>query len=448
MSAGGLSYSGLTNHGKITLPSVESWSTNFNILKDPPRGIHTRRIDKVGETSEITTMIDESGSRISGINDSILVYARGVNPMVAVSYDNYGNNSGAKKGNRASAGMTYGQNHGNTNASLPYKVMNKGAFRPPIRDQRDLLPLSRLPRVWTSSFSQPGFTDFSKKAMCPTPDFDTETKGVRTANEMLRPCSHPTTSYQLEAPVVEPFEVRYVIKNPLNVSVTSGLHTQARFNGKLGDPVKEINPTPLKPAVHLNKGGNEKRTGENTYDTSKYTHDVLQGDFSSNKSRNVQTTRIDELFSTDRATKNRTNVSYTTPHTSYNKYEEIHGEKEMRRNGPQYQAYTNPGRNIHKRSENQIEEREYTPNRPVTQATTNFRGVGFSEENMNREYQLKPTIRPGSFETSPSLPIVYQDNMLMEFDQNKVEMRQRIYDMQQDRNVQQGNIPYSPVMVG
>ena len=55
-----ISYSGLTNYGKATLPSAESWGTNMNILRDPPKSITTRRIDKVGQTSEITTMIDDS----------------------------------------------------------------------------------------------------------------------------------------------------------------------------------------------------------------------------------------------------------------------------------------------------------------------------------------------------------------------------------------------------
>ena len=49
MSAGGLSYSALINNGKITLPSVTTWGTNMNILRDPPKSITTRRINKVGE---------------------------------------------------------------------------------------------------------------------------------------------------------------------------------------------------------------------------------------------------------------------------------------------------------------------------------------------------------------------------------------------------------------
>ena len=41
-----LSYTGLTNYGKTALPSVESWGTNMNILRDPPKSIMTRKQNK------------------------------------------------------------------------------------------------------------------------------------------------------------------------------------------------------------------------------------------------------------------------------------------------------------------------------------------------------------------------------------------------------------------
>ena len=159
-----LSYSAITNNGKVTLPSVGSWGTNMNILKDPPKSIHTRRIDKVGQTSEITTMIDDSENRAC---ETILPFARGVNPMVSVSYDNYGNNGGQRGGAvygnsniPGEGGMALG---GQTQAYLPYRIMRDGAFRPPVVTQYDLAPLSRLPRIWTTAFTKPGFVDFSKK---------------------------------------------------------------------------------------------------------------------------------------------------------------------------------------------------------------------------------------------------------------------------------------------
>ena len=127
-----ISYSAIVNYGKVTLPSVESWSTNMNIMKDPTKSIHTRKIDKVGETSAITSAVDESGDRFC---EAINYYARGQNPMVSVSYGQ-------------------GQ-HNATQAFLPYRIAREGAFRPPIWRQEDLLPLSRLPRIWTQASTQP-----------------------------------------------------------------------------------------------------------------------------------------------------------------------------------------------------------------------------------------------------------------------------------------------------
>ena len=152
MSAGGLSYSGITNYGKVTLPSVDTWGSNMNILRDPPKSVSTRRIDKVGETSSITEMCDQSGDRAC---EAIQVYARGVNPFVSVSYSNNGNNGG-----QLSGGCPVG---GTTQAKLPYRIIRDGAFRPPILQQENLLPLSRMPRNSTKAFTQPGFADFSRK---------------------------------------------------------------------------------------------------------------------------------------------------------------------------------------------------------------------------------------------------------------------------------------------
>lgn len=149
MSAGGLSYSMLKTKAKATLPSVEMWGSNMNILKDPPKSIHTRRIDKVGQTQSVLNAQDQSGDRIA---EAINVYARGVNPMVAVSFDNYSNNGGR------------GGPFQNTKAvSLPYKVQT---VRPPIQRQEDLLPLSRLPRTWFYSYTNPSFPDVVQATQC------------------------------------------------------------------------------------------------------------------------------------------------------------------------------------------------------------------------------------------------------------------------------------------
>lgn len=140
-----LSYSALTTSRKSTLPSVEMWNTNLNILKDPPKSIYTRRIDKVGDTQQILLQQDDAGSRI---NEYINVYARNTNPMVGVSYNNYGNTQ-----NR----------NGRQQASLPYKVEQ---VRPPLLTQYDLQPLSRLPRDWFYAYTNPEFPNIVQNLQC------------------------------------------------------------------------------------------------------------------------------------------------------------------------------------------------------------------------------------------------------------------------------------------
>lgn len=136
----------------VTLPSVES----VNILRDPPRSVVTRRINKVGQDDTITNLIDSSdtGDRVS---EAIRVYTRGSNPMVEVSYNNYAANAGTGISSR-----THQQ------AYLPYRIMDGGAFRAPIVAPSDLLPLSRQPRVHTFATANPGLTDFTKLIACGT----------------------------------------------------------------------------------------------------------------------------------------------------------------------------------------------------------------------------------------------------------------------------------------
>jgi hypothetical protein len=440
-----ISYSSIVGFGsgKATLPSVETWGKNMNILRDPPKSIYTRKIDKVGQTSEITEMIDEATDRAC---EAILVYPRGINPMVAVSYDNYGNNGGQKSGNVSQVGLNV--NGGSARqAFLPYRIMDRGAFRPPIRDQRDLLPLSRLPRVWTSSFSQPGFADFSKKAICQS-DTGEEYRAIKSEDQMLKACIRPTATYQLETPIVENYEVKYVIKNPVQVSGFSGIQPKARFNGEIGQPVKMVED-PLRPDINVNQSGDYVRDAElSHFDTEKYTHEVLHSDVGTNISQNVMLTSLEDIYGVDTAnrTKNHINIDYETPHTSYEKTEYIHGDINLDRALPYHESRTNKGFNIHTRIGDPTVERTYVSNRPVANASTNMGGAHLQaiDEISSRQYYLRPTVNPGGFDPVPTIPQEYHENSIQELDMHKSRMRQSIYEMQQDRNLALGNIPYVP----
>ena len=159
MSAGGISFDCLSTSRKVTLPSTDMWGTNMNILKDPNKGIFTRRKDKVGETQEILLSQEDSGDRIA---ECINVYARGVNPMVGVSYNNYGNNGGQSALSRG---------HGGT--KLPYRPE---VFRPPVFRQEDLVPLSRQPRTWFYALTNPQMPNTIHDMQCPDAKSSIQTK--------------------------------------------------------------------------------------------------------------------------------------------------------------------------------------------------------------------------------------------------------------------------------
>lgn len=111
------SSSALRTYGVVTLPSVES----INVVRDPPKSIHTRRIIRVGD--------DLSGEEYGDIArvqqrtaDSIMKFARGINPIRgAIGYSNTTQPIGLV--GQASAGL----------GKLPRRIMsyNGPQFRPP-----------------------------------------------------------------------------------------------------------------------------------------------------------------------------------------------------------------------------------------------------------------------------------------------------------------------------
>ena len=105
----------------VTLPSVESWGTNMNIVKDPPKSITTRQRVKVGDNECL------NGEQNRTVEENIKTYARSVNPFVSVSYSNNG------KGGSGSAAQ----------ASLPYKTAIHGDFRPKVLSMDESRALSR-----------------------------------------------------------------------------------------------------------------------------------------------------------------------------------------------------------------------------------------------------------------------------------------------------------------
>jgi len=152
----------------------------MNILRDPPSSIHTRRIDKVGDTQQVLLAQEASGDRIA---EMINVYARGVNPMVSVSYDNNSNNAGARSSILQGARPV----------KLPYKPE---VFHPPVFRQEDLMPLSRQPRNWFYALSNPEIPNVVHQMSCPE-----SRSSVWDSSRVLHADAPARIQYNNEAPL-------------------------------------------------------------------------------------------------------------------------------------------------------------------------------------------------------------------------------------------------------
>ena len=390
-----ISYSGLVNHGKVTLPSVDTWGTNMNILRDPPASITTRRINKVGDTSNITSMIDDSGNRACEV---IQVYARGVNPFVSVDYGNQGNNGG-----QLSGGITEGVYPGRA-AKLPYSVMRDGAFRPPVMLQGDLLPLSRLPRVWTSSFTQPGFADFSRKMRtCGTAE---NTKEVKTST--LKSFIRPTAVYKIETPISEPFEVKYVIQPTITINATSGTRTLDIKQQHVGRPTKEIDEKHVNIMAQSTKSSNiTSYVDNNNFNPERYLQDTNAHFVSSNlSSNNNNHTSIEDVLDLTNLPVHLElrNISATAAFSGNEQNNYLHDDIKLSRNLPEYETKTNRGdQRINKniQHENNI---ELQRNMPMNSFVSNPTARGFSDHG-SRDAYLAPKIQPGGFSVPAQIPM-------------------------------------------
>ena len=209
-----ITYRGIIgNKAAVTMPSVESWGTNNNILRDPPKSIMTRRIDKVNQDGSLNEMFYHSGDRFA---EHVNVYARGVNPMVSVEY-----------GNSNSFGMS--KNNGNSFYSagkLPYRIMQGGAFHPPLLRQEQLLPLSRQPRNVTFVATNKESIDYAKSALC-----NQQPKEHRQiVKNKVEGYITPTKTMKIDAPTKEFFVQNYVNDDPLMYNYNTNLSAVGETN--------------------------------------------------------------------------------------------------------------------------------------------------------------------------------------------------------------------------
>jgi len=284
--------------GHLILPAVESWGTNMNILKDPPKSIHTRRIDKALDSNIINELIDGSGDRV---NEMIKVYARGVNPMVSVSYNNVGNNGGQNipNGNNIVNGSLQNTRVTQNSAPLTYKILDEGAFRPPIRSQYDLLPLSRLPRTHIEdTMTSKSFIDWEKSRPIPPPL--TKTVELKQLLQAYQPI--PKKIVNIEKPLELNFKMLDKINDKhINISADAGKSTLDKFDRDNWDSEKHIEKIMLDTWAETNKNQTKVANLENiNMSTDKYIHDVLPSWAETNKNQTKVANLEDINMDTDK----------------------------------------------------------------------------------------------------------------------------------------------------
>lgn len=390
-------YSGIVNYGKASLPSVEGWGSNTNILRDPPKSITTRRKNRVGQTSSITEMIDQSESRAS---EAIQVYARGVNPCVSVSYSNHGNNGGGGQSGGLT-GLSQPIAGLGRQAKLPFTIIKEGSFRPPVLTQGDLLPLSRLPRLVTSAKTQPGFVDFSKKAWdCTTAE---KTREVKTTT--LQACVRPTARYIVETPLTAPSNIKFFVNKKLNVSATSGLAARDITQRYVGDVTKEIYQTPLHAMANANYTDSTRYVNNNTLNTDKYIQEVLETNANTNVSSQMYHTNIEELLDlTNLPVQEIRITSHNAAVSGAERVNYVHDDVFLERNLPEHNVTVNSG--DQRNYKNKLHENEIILGRNNPQANFSSVIVDKSGHDYNRrEAYLAPKLQPGGFVNSSHKPM-------------------------------------------
>lgn len=423
MSAGSIDYNAIIGkRAKVTLPSVDTWFTDMNILKDPPRGIFTAKKEKVFDTSAITTEQEESGNRAC---ENILVFARGVNPFVSVSYDNFGNNGGKN------SAFTPG---GQTQAKLPYPILRGGDFRPPLIMPEEKFALSRQPRPWTSNFASRSFADFSKRLRsCGT---DQNTREVKA--DTLHALVEPRPTMRIETPVQEGYEARKSIQNVITNDVSSGIRGHELIDYLSTDPTSGIDENPLHADARTNPSEN-RYVNESEFDAGKYIQGTLAHDAYTNPSTNC--TQIDTMFDlSDMPVKNHVlHISRTTPLSGYNQDNLEHNPIELSRKMASTQAHSNVSDpRVHRsiKHENTILTQRNLPQvsveaRPISRPTS-------MPEHGSRQARLIPKINPGSFAIPSQVPqSIYVNNQVGNIESQKARMSRLVYQSMHDRNSRQ-----------
>ncbi len=363
-----MSYSAIRG-SKVTLPSVEGGFGSMNILKDPPKSIHTSYKPKISDTTKLNELIDQSGDRVC---EAIQKFARGVNPMVSVSYSNHGTGGGQSRGGDGLvvSGLHQGQSY------LPYRIARDGAFRPPIIPPEQLKPLSRLPRRNVQVETNQGsnlLIDFEQQTQCSgldlkalrnellkTYDFATpKTFSLQTTEQNP---SQLTSSTLTETPLnAQAHTNKYdpsIYKLGINSKVEKGIHDKTLYGSISVNNSRNIqlNPTQVlipekglkdihQIPIHTNQANPAIQTHLNHVSApERGIKDAIQCEANSNPSIQNRGTPIEQVLGNQPIRlQDKAKLEWNTVKTSHDKHAYIHQEKQLDRNTPIVSMSANRG---------------------------------------------------------------------------------------------------------
>ncbi len=178
---------------------------------------------------------------------------------------------------------------GRTQAFLPYPAMEGGAFRPPVRNPRDLLPLSRLPRTTFSVDAMLSAIDYSKTKQQPN-----DYRAVRKDENVVHAFDiRPNQSANISVKSIENFKSdpkSSINERHINVNASSGFHARdiSSYTREYVDKAKGVLDKILKAFAQSTKTNNISHNLDNlSIDQKRYIQDVLHTSGHTNLSKQV-----------------------------------------------------------------------------------------------------------------------------------------------------------------
>lgn len=394
-----MSYSAIKG-SKVTLPSVEGGFGTLSILKDPPKSVFTSYKPKISDTSKLAELIDNSGDRIC---ESIQKYARGVNPMVSVSYSNYGSNGGQSRGGDGAVvtGLHQGQ------AYLPHRVVRDGAFRPPIVPPEQYLPLSRLPRKNVKVDTNQGSDitlDFNTQTQC-----STDLKALR--EELMKLYVQPTKTFTFETTVDNPSELKATVKeDALSARVETNKTDSTIYKLGINPHIeKEIKPT-LYGSISVNNSRNIQLHQNQVLIPERGIKEIQQIPIHTKPSNSAIQPRQSTPLIPDRGIKDAIQCSAFSKASEQNRgtpIEKVIGNQPIRIQKTTLIDYQTP-KITHEEQKYIHSDKQLSRNTPLTSMMSNkiIHGVDLNDRIQSREYNLLPArTSRGSFQNNGFKPI-------------------------------------------